>query len=122
MQLSKSPSNDKKAAQESGKAPAPKSGNGPDSASQSAQRPRLSYAEQRERDKAIKRARKKVEEAEAEVARHEAEIKALEARLSEGEATQELYEQHAALTKQLENAMSLWELAVIDSEELSSRR
>lgn len=81
-------------------------------------RPRISYAEQRERDKAVRRARKKVEEAEAEVARRETEIKELESQLAEGTQDATLYERHASLTKQLENAMSLWELATIDLEEL----
>lgn len=122
LQLSKSPSKDKPA-NDSDKNQGPKSEETVNNTSQSTtQRPKLSYAEQRERDKAIKRARKKVEEAEAEVARRESEIKALEAKLAEGLATPDLYEQHAALTKQLENAMSLWELAVIDAEEISSRR
>ncbi len=82
------------------------------------ERPRISYAEQRERDKAVRRARKKVEEAEAEVARRETEIKELESQLAEGTQDATLYERHASLTKQLENAMSLWELATIDLEEL----
>ncbi len=80
--------------------------------------PRISYAEQRERDKAVRRARKKVEEAEAEVARRETEIKELESQLAEGTQDATLYARHASLTKQLENAMSLWELATIDLEEL----
>lgn len=81
---------------------------------------KLSYAEQRERDKAVKRARKKVEMAEKDVAEREQAIKDLEARMSSGVAlTQEDYELHASLTKQLENAMSLWELASMEYEELS---
>lgn len=83
--------------------------------------PRLSYAEQRERDKALRRARKKVEEAEKDVAMREQEIKDLETRMSSGESlSDEDYALHASLTKQLENAMSLWELASMDYDELQS--
>lgn len=81
--------------------------------------PKLSYAEQRERDKALRRARKKVEDAEKDVAQREQAIKDLEARMSSGEAlTEEDYALHASLTKQLENAMSLWELASMEYEEM----
>ncbi len=84
--------------------------------------PKLSYAEQRERDKALRRARKKVEEAEKDVSEREQAIKDLEARMSAGESlTEEDYALHASLTKQLENAMSLWELASMEYEELQSQ-
>lgn len=83
-------------------------------------KPRLTYAEQREKDKALRRARKKVEEAEKEVAAREADIKALEERMASGEPlTQADYDLHATLTKQLENAMSLWELASMDLDALA---
>ncbi len=81
--------------------------------------PRLTYAEQRERDKAKKRAAKKVAEAEAEVARLEAEQKAIEDKLAAGDASAEVLAEHAAATRRLENAMSVWELAVMDQEALN---
>lgn len=87
----------------------------------SAAAPKLSYAEQRERDKAVKRAAKKVEEAEAEVSRREQALADIENRISQGESTQEIFEAHAAATKEIENAMSLWELAQNDLDELKSR-
>ncbi len=87
----------------------------------SAAAPKLSYAEQRERDKAVKRAAKKVEEAEAEVSRREEALADIENRISQGESTQEIFEAHAAATKEIENAMSLWELAQNDLDELKSR-
>ncbi len=82
---------------------------------------RLSYAEQREHQKQIKRAEKRVEEAEAEIARFETEIAEIEAKLAAGENDPALYTDHAAKTKQLENAMSLWELASMELEDLRSR-
>lgn len=78
----------------------------------------MSYAEQKEREKLVRKARKKVEEAEAEIAAIESQIKALEERFAAGESGDDLYKEHAALTKKLENAMSLWELAVMEADSL----
>ncbi|MDE6268471.1 MAG: ABC-F family ATP-binding cassette domain-containing protein [Muribaculaceae bacterium] len=85
---------------------------------QGSEKPRLSYAEQREREKMARRARKRVEEAEAGIARIEQEIKAIEDKIAAGDVAgdNDIYAQHQALTKQLENAMSVWELAVMDAE------
>ncbi len=84
------------------------------------QQRKLSYAEQREHQKLIKRAQKKVEEAEAEIAKIEAEIADIEAKLAAGDTDQQLYTEHAGRTKALENAMSLWELASLDLDSLKS--
>jgi len=78
----------------------------------------LSYAEQREHDKAVRRARKKVETAEDEISRFEAEKADIEKRFAAGEASDELYSLHAAVQKNLENAMSVWELASMELDEL----
>lgn len=75
---------------------------------------RISYAEQREKQKQLKRLQKKVEEAEAEISRLEGEIADIEKKLAEGDTNPELYNLHAQRTKQLENAMSVWELASMD--------
>ena len=83
--------------------------------------PRLSYVEQRERDKALRRAQKKVEEAEAEITRLEGEIASIEAEIAAGNTPADIYERHAAATKAMENAMSLWELAGMELEELRAR-
>lgn len=85
-----------------------------------AQSRKLSYAEQKEREKMIKRARRKVDDAEAEVSRLEGVVAEIEAQLAAGGNDPTLFEQHAAATKQLENAMSLWELASMEAEELNA--
>ncbi len=82
---------------------------------------KLSYAEQREHEKLVRKARKKVEEAEAEIARLEKEVADIEATISAGNPPADIYDRHAAATKQLENAMSLWELASMELEEISSK-
>lgn len=79
-----------------------------------------SYAEQREHDKAVRRARKKVEEAEAEVASREAAVKAIEDELASGSPTPDVYDRHATAVKALENAMSVWELASLDLDALTN--
>ncbi len=83
---------------------------------------RLSYAEQREKQKQLKRLQKKVEEAEAEISRLEGEIAEIEQKLADGDTDPELYNMHAQRTKQLENAMSLWELASMDVDAFNSER
>lgn len=84
------------------------------------QRPRLSYAEQREREKAIRRAEKKATEAEEAVNRAEAEVKEIEEKINAGDVSQAIFVAHANATKNLENAMSIWELAVMEVDELKN--
>lgn len=83
---------------------------------------RLSYAEQKEHDKLVKRARKKVQDAESEIARLESEIASLEEEMTRPEAQNgDIYTRHADLRKKLDNAMSLWELASMEAEEIENR-
>lgn len=77
---------------------------------------KLSYAEQKERDKLVKRLQKRVKDAESEIERLESEIVAVEEEMSQGEYNAELYDRHASLQKQLDNAMSIWELASMELE------
>lgn len=80
---------------------------------------KLSYAEQREREKLVKKARKKVEEAEVEISRIEQEIAEIESVIAAGNPPADIYDRHATTTKQLENAMSLWELASMEYDEIA---
>lgn len=82
---------------------------------------KLSYAEQREHEKLVRKARKKVEESEAEISRLEQEIADIEAVIAAGNPPADIYDRHAATTKQLENAMSLWELASMELDEISGQ-
>ncbi len=84
-------------------------------------KPKLSYAEQRERDKIIRRARNKVEDAEKEIARLENLIAEIEAEIASGSSSDtEIYNRHAQANKNLENAMSIWELLSLELEELQN--
>lgn len=80
---------------------------------------KLSYAEQKAREKVLRKAQKRVEESEQAIAGIEAEIKAIEELLSGGgQVDPDVYGRHAELQKKLENAMSVWELACMEFEEL----
>lgn len=83
---------------------------------------KLSYAEQRERDKAVKRAEKKVADAENEILRFETEIAHIEKQIANGNINDDIFEQHAEKNKQLENAMSHWELASMELEKLKIKQ
>lgn len=87
----------------------------------SANNAKMSYAEQREREKAIKRAEKKVKEAENEISNIENEIAEIEAKIAAGDIDNDIFNIHAEKNKKLENAMSLWELASIELEEIKSK-
>ena len=84
-------------------------------------KPRLSYAEQKERDRELKRAARKIEEAEAAVGQREAELADVEARIAAGDVSPEIFTAHAEATKAVENAMSVWELAGQDLDEFKAR-
>ncbi len=78
----------------------------------------LSYAEQREREKMLRRARKAVEKAEADVERLETEQGDIEARIAAGAADPDTLAAYDKATRDLENAMSVWELAQQELESL----
>ncbi len=109
LELSKSPAAEAKSAPSKAQ-PAP----APDSRTER----KLSYAEQREREKALRKATKRVEEAEAAVGAREEAINAIEARISSGEA---IYDEHAVAIKELENAMSIWEMAQMELDQLKEQ-
>lgn len=81
---------------------------------------RMTYAEQRERGKMLKRAEKKVSDAEADIESIEQEIADIETKIATGEVEGDIFERHGALHKKLDNAMSLWELATMELESFKS--
>ena len=82
---------------------------------------RITYAEQRERGKMLKRAEKKVSDAEADITAIENEISEVEAKIAAGEVEGDIFDRHASLHKKLDNAMSLWELATMELESLKEQ-
>jgi ATP-binding cassette subfamily F protein 3 len=75
---------------------------------------KVSYEQQKERAKLAKKAEKRVKDAELTVEKIENEIGAIEQQLAtpEGATSMNLFEQHAALKKQLDKAVEEWELAM----------
>lgn len=72
---------------------------------------RLSYAEQKEREKILKKTQKKVAAAEAQIESLEVKLAEMEGKLSAGECDSQLLAEYESTKKELENSMSLWELA-----------
>ena len=81
---------------------------------------KLTYAEQRERDKMLRRAAKKVAEAEEAVSEAESALAAIEAKIAAGNVENDIFNQHQAATRRVETAMSLWELACQELDELKA--
>ena len=69
----------------------------------------------------LKRAAKKVEYAEASVAMADEEIAQIELRIANGETEGDIFELHQKKTRELETAMSLWELAEQEHTDLKER-
>ena len=82
---------------------------------------KISYAEQRERDKILRKAARKVEEAEQAVAAAEKNVADIEAAIAQGQTADDIYNRHAQAVKDLENTMSLWELAQIELDTLNEK-
>ncbi len=80
---------------------------------------KLSYAEQKNRERIIRKAEKAVKDAEAEIERLEQAQAEAEAALSSGDASAEILAAYDDARKRLENAMSVWELAQSELDSLS---
>ena len=83
---------------------------------------RLSYEQQKEQQKKVRRLEKAVEQCEARSGELEAAVKMLEDQLAtpEGAADVSIYERHGALKKQLDEAVNAWEEASLELEEAQS--
>lgn len=83
---------------------------------------RLSYEQQKEQQKKIRRLEKAVEQCEVRIGELEAAVKMLEDQLAtpEGAADVSIYERHGALKKQLDEAVNAWEEASLELEEAQS--
>ena len=79
---------------------------------------RLSYEEQKERNKRLKKLERRVADCEAEISQTEAAIAILEQKLAtpEGASDMNLYEQHCKLKEQLDRVMDEWEAASLELE------
>ena len=82
--------------------------------------PKLSYAEQKAREKVVKKAEKRVKDAEAEITRLEILQKEIEEKIAAGDTSQATLDTYARAQKDLENGMSIWELATMELESLKN--
>ncbi|MBQ8866415.1 MAG: ABC-F family ATP-binding cassette domain-containing protein [Bacteroidaceae bacterium] len=80
---------------------------------------KLSYEQQKEQQKLIRRLEKAVADCEARIEKLEADIAALEEQMAtpEGAADMSLYEKHTTLKKQLDTVVEEWETASLELEE-----
>ena len=82
---------------------------------------KLSYQEQKEHEREVRRAEKRVKTLEQQIADTEAAIAEIEEQLAQGNATDpEIYTKHAALNTQLEDIMAQWEQASEDLETIKN--
>ena len=84
------------------------------------QQRKLSYAEQKEHEKLLKRALKAIKDAELLVEKLDEEKAELEQKLSEGQSDAPLLDRYAQVQKQSEEAMLAWEEAQMEYENLNS--
>lgn len=79
-----------------------------------------SYAEKKEFEKQIRKAERLVKDAEAKVSQLEAELKVVEEKLAAGATDNDLFERHGEVSKSLDAAMSEWEDATMELENLKN--
>lgn len=79
-----------------------------------------SYAEKKEFEKQIRKAERLVKDAEAKVSQLEAELKVVEDKLAAGATDNDLFERHGEVSKSLDAAMSEWEGATMELENLKN--
>ncbi len=81
---------------------------------------KLSYVEQKEREKTLRKAERAVAKAEADIAELEEKLAASEAAIAAGDASAETLDTYASLQKQLEAGMEQWEKAQNELDALKS--
>ena len=83
---------------------------------------KLTYEQQKEQQKQIRRLEKSVTDCENRIENLEAEIAALEERMTtpEGASDMKLYEEHTALKKQLDAVVEEWEKVSMELEEMKN--
>lgn len=82
---------------------------------------KLSYAEQKERQKMLSKAEKNLKKAEENISTLEIKQSEFEEKIAAGDASTETLKEYETITKELENAMSIWELAQIEYDNLAAK-
>ena len=82
---------------------------------------KLSYQEQKEHEREVRRAEKRVKQLEQQISDTEAEIAEIEEKLSKGNVeNSDVFSRHAQLNQILEDVMTQWEEAIVELEEKKS--
>lgn len=89
-----------------------------DSKNKEASLRKLSYAEQKEYEKMVKKAEKRIKESEKLIAQFEEEQSLLERKLSAGESDEDILKEYAQVNEKLNAEMCNWEQAQLDYEKL----
>jgi ATP-binding cassette subfamily F protein 3 len=77
---------------------------------------RLSYEQQKERERRVKQAQKRVKQLEERIQQLEADIAAIEQQLSQGQTDDPtIYDRHASLQQELEDTLTQWEQAASEA-------
>lgn len=79
-----------------------------------------SYAEKKEFERLLRKAERLVKDAETKVSQLEAELKEVEDKLAAGATDNNLFERHGEVSKSLDTAMSEWEDATMELENLKN--
>ena len=83
---------------------------------------KLSYMEQKERDKMLRKVQKQIADKETKIQNLEIELAEIEKVISAGgDIDQSIFQKYSDVQKQLETAMSYWELACQEYEELKNK-
>ncbi len=83
--------------------------------------PRLSYAEQKELQKMNARFERAIKKAEDEISRIESRQAEVESKIAAGDTSPEILKEYELLQKEMENAMSVWEISQLEYEEFKSK-
>ena len=79
---------------------------------------KISYAQQKEKARLRNKAEKAVAKYEKEIDEYEARLKEIEEKLAAGDASSETLQTYSEVQKRIEEAMSKWEMAQVELEEL----
>lgn len=99
----------------------PDNGPTPESPEKTAVKRQLSYSEQKEYDRMLRKAERRVKDAEESVGRLEDELAGLENLIGNGATDAATLEKYASKQKELENQMSVWELASEEFDTLKTK-
>ena len=81
---------------------------------------KLSYYEQREKDRLIRTTRKKIEKVEEQISELEEQLHVLETKFNSAESSENDYSRYADLKKKLDDTMSVWEIYQQELEQITS--